>query len=335
MRDLLRNRELRRETALYVILTLLLSAVGLLLNPTAALLTLAAGAAFTVLHLVQARKRYRTMAELSLQLDQILHGADPALISDQSEGELSVLLNEIRKMVNRLNEQSSLLREEKTALMRAVEDMFHQLRTPLTALNIQTALLAEENLSWEDRISVTREARRQLQRMEWLLEALLKMSRMDAGAVTFHKDMVPVWTLVEKAAAPLSIPMELREQILDIQTGEISFRGDLAWSAEALGNLLKNCMEHTPTGGTIQVRAAETALYVELTVQDSGPGFAQEDLPRIFERFYRGKHAGADSVGIGLALARRIAAEQGGTLTADNAPEGGARFVLRFYKSVV
>ena len=117
--------------------------------------------------------------------------------------------------------------------------------------------------------------------------------------------------------------------------GDETCTGDLAWSAEALGNVLKNCMEHTPAGGIISVKAEETALYTQITVRDNGPGFVKEDIPHLFERFYRGKNAGADSVGIGLALARMIVAEQGGTVTADNPAEGGARFVIRFYKSVI
>ena len=102
-----------------------------------------------------------------------------------------------------------------------------------------------------------------------------------------------------------------------------------------MGNLLKNCMEHAPAGGEVRVACEENALYTQFTIEDSGPGFAPEDLPHLFERFYRGHGASSQSVGIGLALARRIAAEQNGTLKAENAPAGGARFTLRFYKGAV
>ena len=335
MRELLKNKDLRRELAFYGMAAVILIVLAVLWEPAAGLFILASGMVFLLLDLCFARRRYRAMAELSLRIDRVLHGYDNALITEHNEGELSILESEVKKMTIRLKESAELLQAEKAGLSRAIEDIFHQIRTPLTALNIEAALLAEEDLSYDRRVRLTREVRRQLQRMEWLVEALLKMSRIDAGTVNFSQDTVTVRELMEKAAEPLSIPMELRGQRLETAVGDETYTGDLAWSAEALGNVLKNCMEHTPAGGTISVRAEETALYTQITVQDNGPGFVKEDIPHLFERFYKGKNAGADSIGIGLALARMIVAEQRGTITADNPAEGGARFVIRFYKSVI
>lgn len=335
MRELLKNKEFRRELASYAIAMVILTILAALWEPAAGLFLLASGTMFILLNLCFARRRYRAMAELSLCIDRILHGYANALITEHNEGELSILESEVRKMTIRLKESADLLRAEKAGLSRAMEDISHQIRTPLTALNIEVTLLAEEDLAYERRVRLAREIRRQLQRVEWLVEALLKMSRIDAGTVEFSQDTVIVRELVDKAAEPLSIPMELRGQRLEVTVGDEVYTGDLAWSAEALGNVLKNCMEHTPAGGTISVKAEETALYTQITVRDNGPGFAEEDIPHLFERFYKGKNAGADSIGIGLALARMIVAKQRGTITADNPAEGGARFVIRFYKSVI
>ena len=140
---------------------------------------------------------------------------------------------------------------------------------------------------------------------------------------------------VEKAAAPLRIPMELREQSLVMRPSGARFTGDLAWTTEAVSNLLKNCMEHTPLGGTVTAAARETALFTELVIADNGPGFDSAELPHLFERFYKGRNAAAGSIGIGLALTRSILAAQNGTITAANAPKGGAVFTVRFYKSVI
>ena len=335
MRELLKNKEFRRELITYAAAAAVLAGSAALWEPAAGLFLLAAGVVFLLLDLRFARRRYRAMAELSLRIDRVLYGYENALITEHNEGELSILESEVKKMTIRLKESADLLRAEKTGLSRAIEDIFHQIRTPLTALNIEAALLAEEDLPYERRVRLTREVRRQLQRMEWLVEALLKISRIDAGTVEFSRDIITVRELVEKAAEPLSIPMELRGQRLEITVKEETYTGDLAWSAEALGNVLKNCMEHTPTGGTISVESKETALYTQITVCDNGPGFAKEDIPHLFERFYKGKHAGTEGIGIGLALARMIVAEQEGTITADNPAEGGARFVIRFNKSVI
>ena len=111
--------------------------------------------------------------------------------------------------------------------------------------------------------------------------------------------------------------------------------GDAEWTAEAIGNLFKNCMEHTPAGGTVTASAAETALYTEITVEDTGEGIDPDDLPHLFERYYKGKNATSESIGIGLALARSIVAAQNGTIAAQNRKDGGARFIVRFYKTVI
>ena len=113
------------------------------------------------------------------------------------------------------------------------------------------------------------------------------------------------------------------------------FSGDAAWTVEALGNVLKNCVDHTPAGGSITAQLTENPIYSQILISDTGPGMDREDLPHLFERFYRGKHATAQSVGIGLSLARMIITAQNGTIQASNRREGGAQFTIRFYKSVV
>ena len=128
--------------------------------------------------------------------------------------------------------------------------------------------------------------------------------------------------------------MELREQELLVTT-EGEFNGDVSWTCEALTNIIKNCMEHTPTHGNITINASENALYTEITITDNGCGISKEDLPHIFERFYKGKDSDDKSFGIGLALARMIITEQNGTVKAENNPEGGAKFTVRFYKGTV
>ena len=172
--------------------------------------------------------------------------------------------------------------------------------------------------------------------MDWLIEELLKMAKLDAGTVSMKKKTVNVSDLLKKSVQDFLIPMELREQNLVIDcTDMVSLRGDEYWLREAVGNIVKNCMEHTPAGGEICIRAAENHLYTEITVSDNGAGIDKEDLPHIFERFYKGKNSADSSVGIGLALARMIVVAQEGTLSATNRINGGAKFEIRFYKGTV
>ena len=332
---LLRNPEIKRELISYAAVTAVFAAAGFFISPVCGAIVLALGAALCLLHLRFARKRYAEMEKLAERIDRVLHGQECALIDDEAEGELGILKSEIRKMTARLSDEADLLSAEKIRLTEAIQDIFHQLRTPLTSMGILASLLENEDLPYERRVERTRELKRQLERTEWLVETLLKLSKIDAGAAQFKKDSVAVRKACNKAAEPLIIPMELRGQTLKIKVADERFTGDLSWTAEALGNILKNAMEHTPEGGEISVEAEETALYTELRVTDDGPGFENEDIPHIFERFYKGKNAADSSVGIGLALARSIITAQNGAISAKNGKDGGARFIIRFYKSVV
>jgi signal transduction histidine kinase len=211
-------------------------------------------------------------------------------------------------------------------------DISHQIRSPLTASNLILSLLREPDLPLSKRKKLLQELMQLFSRIDWLVESLLKMSKMDAGTVRFQETPVNAGDLIRQAAEPLMIPMELREQAFSLHGDpKAAFTGDPAWSQEAILNILKNCMEHTPLGGCIQASFSQNAIYTEIIIEDNGPGFDSEDLPHLFERFYKGKNASQQSVGIGLALARMVVSRQNGTLKAENRPEGGARFTIKFY----
>lgn len=332
MKDL-KNPELQRELLTYCIIALVIGALGLLLSPAAELLGSGAVLAGGGLHWAFQHRRYKELAALSRSIDRILHGQEQ-LLDDSAEGELAILRSEIRKMTVQLRESADLLQQDKAGLSQALADISHQLRTPLTSMNLTVSLLVKASES-DQRLRLTRELKRSLERIDWLVETLLKLSKLDAGVVRFEPEPMTASALTELAVRNLRIPMELREQRLVLQLGDAALTVDPAWTAEALGNVLKNCVEHTPAGGTLAVSARQTPIYTELTVTDTGPGIDPTDLPRLFERFYRGKDAGEHSIGIGLALARQIIAAQNGTIQAANNPGGGARFTLRFYVGTV
>ncbi|MCL1910052.1 MAG: ATP-binding protein [Kiritimatiellaeota bacterium] len=272
------------------------------------------------------------IAALSEQIDMILHGRDVLDIDVFHEGELSVLQSEIQKMTVRLREQADALARDKTYLADSLADIAHQLRTPMTSLHMLCSFLAKPNLDTQQRTEFSHELESLLNRMDWLLSTLLKISKIDAGTAVFQKDATPVHILLRKAVQPLEIPLELRGIALHVRCeSSISITGDLNWTAEALGNILKNCMEHTDHDGTIEIDCVQNAVYTEIAVKDSGAGIAPEDLPHIFERFYQGKQLKDGSFGVGLALSRMILSAQNATIKATNRPEGGACFTVRFY----
>ncbi|MBY0758686.1 two-component sensor histidine kinase [Drancourtella sp. An210] len=279
------------------------------------------------------RRRYKDIESLTQQIDRILHGEEHLELGEFREGDLEILKDEIYKMTVRLREQNEKAKQEKVFLADALADISHQIRTPLTSLNIMLERMKQADMSEIQRKKSCRDMERMLGRMEWLITALLKMSKLDAGTVRLEKKRILAKDFVKEAVRPLEIPMELKGQTLLLKgEGDVTFQGDEAWTMEALGNVLKNCMEHTPSGGMIQIEWRENPLFTEIAVSDSGDGIAKEDLPHIFERFYRGRQSDNVNFGIGLALARSILSGEDAVITAENRKEGGARFRIRFYK---
>ena len=237
-------------------------------------------------------------------------------------------------MTIRLREQQQTLTREKAHLADSIADISHQIRTPLTSINLLIGLLSEPKLTDARRQQLIHELYELLSRIDWLITTLLKISRLDAGTVQFKQEQVSLEELLKKSCVTLLIPVELCGQELRIHA-DGAFRGDLSWTCEAIGNIVKNCMEHTLKGGRIEIDAAENALYSEIIIKDNGTGISPEDLPHIFERFYKGKDSDGKSFGIGLALSRMIITGQGGTVKAENRKPVGAMFTIRFYKGTV
>lgn len=329
---LFRNRELMKELLLFGGITAVMTALGF--ADGCGIFVLSVCLLFGALHFIFAWLRYRKLQRLSEDLEHLLVSGRPLPIRDYNEGELSILSNQIQKMTLRLTEAAENLQEDKRYLADSLADISHQLRTPLTAMNLTAALLSQPALTEESRRERVMELKNLLHRTQWLVEALLKLSKLDAGTVRLAREPVAVRELISRAAAPIAIAMDLRNQRLVICCEAESFTGDLVWSAEALGNILKNCTEHTPEGGTITVRVHETALYTQIETEDTGSGFDPGEIPHLFERFYKGANASENSYGIGLALARTIVTAQNGTIQAMNG-ETGARFVIKFYKQVI
>jgi len=328
------NKELKVSLTLLGAATVILTLLATTIPAAAGALVPALGLMALGIHWATECYRYRKLQKLSRDLDQLLNGGVPLPIREYSEGELSILANHIQKMTLRLTESAEALQAEKVYLADSLADISHQLRTPLTAMNLTTTMLRTPELSAERRMELTGELRGLLTRTEWLVETLLKLSKLDAGTVRLAQEPVPVRSLLARAAGPIAIPMELRNQTLVIHCAEETFTGDLIWTSEAIGNILKNCMEHTPEGGSITITVLETALYTQIEIEDTGPGFDPKDLPRLFERFYKGSNASETSYGIGLALARTIITAQNGTVQAANGSIG-AKFLVKFYKQVI
>jgi len=331
-----RNPEMKKTIFLYILITLAAFDIGFWIDVRCAIFAVTISIIFSSVHLMADYFRYRKLSELSNQINKILHGQDKYDLSSYAEGELAILQSQIFKMTIQLRQQASILKKDKGYLKDSIADISHQIKTPLTSINLIASFLAEPDIPDERRMQLTSDLMRMLTHVDWLITTLLKMSKFDADTVEFKNEIVNVDELIKEASSAIAIQMDLRDQafISKIQPA-VTFIGDFAWSVEAIANILKNCMEHTQNGGQIAVLAEENAIYLEIVIIDHGSGIAKEDLPHLFERFYKGKNASDQSVGIGLSLAKMIIVRQNGTIKVENNQVVGTKFTIRFYKGIV
>lgn len=333
---MIRNREVRVYFIIAFIVSTIAAACIFFLNVLAGIISFIAFVILFVSSFWFIKREYGELEKLSGYLRRICNGEYSLDIRDNEEGELSILKNEIYKVTLMLSKQGEFLKKEKMQLADAISDISHQLKTPLTSMRVMSDLLSNNDLEAEKRIEFTNNIEMQLDRMQWLLTSLLKLSKIDAGTVSFKKDRVAVSELIRKSTEPLLIPIEIKNQTLVIEGGSnVSFIGDLYWTTEALINIIKNCIEHTGEDGRISIFFNENPLFTEIKILDNGSGIEKEDLPYIFKRFYKGKNAGEDSVGIGLAMAKTIVTSQNGDINVSSRKNEGTCFIIKFYKVTV
>ena len=329
-----RNPEIVKTLLVYLLITILASFGSFMKDRDTGVMVFLLCFVFILVYLISTYRRYEKIAKLSDSINHILHEDTYICFEEYSEGELGVLQSEIRKMIVRLREQQQRLLHDKKYLADSLADISHQIKTPLTSINLLVSFLREKDLSEERRIQYVYELNTLLARVEWLITVLLKISKLDANTVTFKQETISCEQLIKKSVEPLLIPIELKEQELYTNTSG-NFIGDVLWTSEAITNILKNCMEHTDAGGKLEIVASENPIYTEIIIRDNGEGIDKEELPHIFERFYKGKNSDNNSFGIGLALSRMIIASQNGTIKVENNKDVGTKFTIHFYKRTV
>jgi signal transduction histidine kinase len=253
------------------------------------------------------------------------------LKSESYEDEFSILEDELYKTVVMLKETRETAKFEKSNLAANLADISHQIKTPLTSMSMMVELMEESKNDSEDRLYLERISA-QIDRLNQLVGALLNISKLDAGTLILDKTMVNVYEMLSSAIEPLSLTLEKKEITFSLQEdSDVMFKGNFYWSSEAILNIVKNCIEHTPQRGNIVICYEQNPIYTKIIIEDDGEGFSNEDIPYIFTRFYKGKNASKDSVGIGLALSKSIIDRQNGEIRAENKKTGGARFIIKFF----
>lgn len=329
---MLRNKEFRNFTILFSLISAFIVTIGFSISAPCGILSSVTIVILGISFFLFTKERYKRISQISEQIELVLHNDENLSIFEFDEGEISILQSEIRKMIVHIFEQNDALRKEKTNLAHSLADIAHQLRTPLTSLNIILSLL-ENNTDENDSKVLIREMKELFSQMDWLLTSLLKLSRLDAGIVVFKNEHINVHNFIQSAIRTFLIPMDLHNIDLKINVPKnIFILGDPNWLAEAIKNIIKNCMESVGDNGKIEINCTDNPLFTQIMIHDNGKGFNQKDLACLFDRFYRGKNSSASGYGIGLALCKMIISKQGGSITAKNHPNGGALFSIRFPK---
>ncbi len=272
----------------------------------------------------------------SKTISRYTSGDFSALLPCSDNGTVYQLFSQINTMATALKAKQEAEVKARAFLKNTVSDISHQLKTPLAALSMYSEIILNEPDSAETAAAFAQKSQNAVARMEQLIQSLLKITRLDAGGIRFRKADYPVTELVMQSAENLMDRAEKEGKTVIVpwnKSGMVCC--DLAWTREAVGNLVKNALDHTDSGGVVRIDWEQTPLMLRLSVSDNGKGIAEEDFHHIFKRFYRSKNSlDTQGIGLGLPLAKAIAEGQGGTITVSSRPGEGTSFTVSFPNSL-
>lgn len=288
----------------------------------------------SITYLIFIKNQYRKINKIDKYMNKILNNDYSLDIRDYVEGDISTLKNDVYKMTIKLKEQTELSIKDKKYLEETLADISHQIKTPLTSMYVINDILSDNDLDKKSQIEFLNKNRNQLERIEWLVTTLLKISRLDSGMVTLKRDNINIDNLIKKTIEPIKIMAELKNILIETNIETTNFYLDFNWTLEALTNILKNACEHTHNNGSIKIEVNENPLYLNIKIIDNGVGISESDKKHIFDRFYKGK-TNKDSIGIGLNMAKKIINLQNGEIECISKINEGTTFDIKFYKKVI
>ena len=282
--------------------------------------------------LIYNRKKDKELAEITRYIEEINKKNYTIDIDEMSEDELSILKNEIYKTTIMLKEIADNSNKDKLQLKQSLEDISHQLKTPLTSILVMLDnLIDDEDMDKEIRQDFIRDIKRDVMNINFLVQEILKLSKFDANTINFIKNEKLLKDIVDESIKNVSALCDLKNIDIEKNGSEVAtIYCDFRWQVEAITNILKKYIEHTRENNKIMIKYESNNVYSMISIRDFGDGIAKEDLPHIFERFYKGKNSSSDSVGIGLALAKTIVEEDKGNIYVDS-DEKGTIFTVKYF----
>lgn len=288
---------------------------------------------FTVLICLIILKYNRKILSITDYVHKLNNRDYELLIAENNEGELSKLQNELYKVTITLKEENIIINNQKQYLKKSISDISHQIKTPLTSINVLIDSLNDPDMDLEMRNEFLSSISKESSKIEFLVVTLLKLARFDANVITLKKEAIKVKDLFREIQDNLAILIELKGINIKLKyNSDVSFIGDYKWEVEALTNILKNCLEHTPNNKNIYLSCIDNILYTKIIIEDEGEGIDKEDLKHIFERFYKTKNSSSDSIGIGLSLAQTIIKQDNGYIKVKSVLNKGTTFEIKYMK---
>lgn len=280
------------------------------------------------------KNKSKKIKEITKMISKINNRQFDIDINDFNEGELSILKNEISKTTTMLRQVADNSVKDKLNLKDSLGDISHQLKTPLTSITIMIDnILDSPDMDEKTRKKFLINIKREILNINFLVMSLLKLSKFDANVVKFNKESVYLKDIIIESIKNVSMIKELKNITIKVSGDDnIKLLCDFKWQVESITNILKNSIEHTSEYGTVEVNYSENKLYTRILIKDNGKGIDSDDLPHIFDRFYKGKNGSDDSFGIGLSLSKTIIEKEGGSITVKSTPNIGTIFTIKYLK---
>lgn len=280
------------------------------------------------------KNKSKKIKEITKMISKINNRQFDIDINDFNEGELSILKNEISKTTTMLRQVADNSVKDKLNLKDSLGDISHQLKTPLTSITIMIDnILDNPDMNEKTRKKFLINIKREILNINFLVMSLLKLSKFDANVVKFNKESVYLKDIIIESIKNVSMIKELKNITIKVSGDDnIKLLCDFKWQVESITNILKNSIEHTSEYGTVEVNYSENKLYTRILIKDNGKGIDSDDLPHIFDRFYKGENGSDDSFGIGLSLSKTIIEKEGGSITVKSTPNIGTIFTIKYLK---
>ena len=280
------------------------------------------------------KKRNNNIKEIINYLKEINNKNYCLQIDKNMEDELSILRNEIYKTAITLNEQERISRNDKENLKEYLSDISHQIKTPLTSINLMIDNLIEnKNINNQEKKELLKSIRHKTNNINFLIQSLLTLSKFDANAISFHNNNENVRKILDEVVDNTGAICDLKNIIINIKGSKnVKLFCDYKWQVEALTNIVKNCIEHSKDNSKIDISYMGNDLFTKIIIKDYGEGMNNKDLKNIFKRFYKGNNSSKDSVGIGLSLAKVIIEKNNGYISVDSKINEGTTFIIKYLK---